>query len=50
MGDGAGAVCHVVGTVGAVGVVKACGAVCTTVVSGAKGVVVVGTRCGVGIA
>ena len=43
--------CHVVGTVGVVGVVKAGGAVCTTVVSGTKGVVVVvGIRCGVGIA
>ena len=48
--DGAGAICHVVGTVGAVGVVKAGGAVCTTVVSGIKGVVVVGTRCGAGTA
>ena len=39
-----------VGTVGAVGVVKAGGAVCTMVVSGPKGVVVVGTRCGAGTA
>ena len=48
--EGAGAVCQVVGTVGAVGVVKAGGAVCTMVVSGPKGVVVVGTRCGAGTA
>ena len=36
--------CHVVGTMGAVGVVKAGGAVCTMVVSGVKDVVIVGTR------
>ena len=39
-----------VGNVGAVGFVKAGGAVCTMVVSGPKGVVVVGTRCGAGTA
>ena len=42
--------CHVVGTMGAVEVVKAGGAVCTIVVSGAKGVVIVGTRWGAGTA
>ena len=35
---------------GAVGVVKAGGAVCTMVVSGVKGVVIVGTRWGAGTA
>ena len=49
-GDGAGAGCHVVGAVGAVGVVKAGGAVCTMVVSGTMGVVIVGTRWGDGTA
>ena len=40
-----------VGTVSsAVGVVKAGGAVCTMVVSGTKGVVIVGTRWGAGTA
>ena len=48
--DGVGAVGHVVGYVGAVGVAKAGGAVCKVVVSGPKGVVVVGTRCGAGTA
>ena len=48
--DGAGAGCHVVGAVGAVGVAKAGGAVCTMVVSGTKGVVIVGTRWGAGTA
>ena len=48
--DGVGAVGHVVGNVGAVGVAKAGGAVCKVVVSGPKGVVVVGTRCGAGTA
>ena len=44
--DGAGAGCHVVGAVGAVGVAKASGAVCIMVVSGTMGVVIVGTRWG----
>ena len=48
VGDGAGAGCHV--AVGAVGVVKAGGAVCTMVVSGTMGVVIVGTRWGDGTA
>ena len=42
VGDEAGAECHAVGAVGAVGVVKAGGAVCTIVVSGAIGVGIVG--------
>jgi hypothetical protein len=41
-------VCHVVGTMGAVGVVKAGGAVCTMVVSGGTDVVNEGPRWGAG--
>ena len=50
MGDEAGAECHVGGAVGAVGVVKVGGAVCTKVVSGATGVGMLGTSCGPGTA
>ena len=48
--DGVGAVGHVVGNVGTVGVAKTGRLVCKVVVSGAKGGVVVGTRCGAGTA
>ena len=44
------AVGHVVGNVGAVGVAKTGRLVCKVVVSGPKGGVVVGTRCGAGTA
>ena len=50
VGDGAGGECHVGGAVGAVGVEKGGGAVCTRVVSGATGVGIVGTSCGPGTA
>ena len=50
VGDGAGAVGHVVGKVGAVGVAKAGGAVCKVVVSEPNGEVVVSIRCGAGTA
>ena len=42
--------CHVVGTMGAVGEVKAGGALCTMVVSGVRVVGIVGTRWGAGTA
>ena len=48
--DGGGAVGQVVGNVGAVGVAKTGRLVCKVVVSGLKGEVVAGTRCGAGTA
>ena len=48
--DGGGAVGQVVGNVGAIGVAKTGRLVCKEVVSGLKGEVVAGTRCGAGTA